>query len=45
MRMVARDDRWLNWTAFGLRLGGGAGIAGLGALLFLGSLGSTNAMM
>lgn len=45
MRMVARDDRWLNWTAFGLRLGGGAAIAGLGALLFLGSLGSTNAMM
>jgi len=45
MKLAARDDRWLNWTAFGLRLGGGAAIAGLGALLFLGSLGSTNAMM
>jgi len=45
MRMAARDDRWLNWTVFGLRLGGGAAIASLGALLFLGSLGSTNAMM
>ena len=45
LKLVAKDDRWLNWTAFGLRLGGGTAIAGLGALLFLGSLGSTNAMM
>ncbi len=45
MKLAARDDRWLSWTAFGLRLGGGAAIAGLGALLFMGSLGSTNAMM
>ena len=45
MKLAARDDRWLNWTAFGLRLGGGSAIAGLGVLLFLGSLGSTNAMM
>jgi len=45
MKLAARDDRWLNWTAFGLRLGGGAMIAWLGTLLFLGSLGSTNATM
>jgi len=45
MKLAAKDDRWLNWTAFGLRLGGGTAIACLGALLFLGSLGSTNAMM
>lgn len=45
MKLAAKDDRWLNWTAFGLRLGGGAAIAGLGALLFWGSLGPTGAMM
>ncbi|MGH6854574.1 MAG: nickel/cobalt transporter, partial [Aestuariivirga sp.] len=45
MRLTSRDSRWLDWTAFGLRLGGGAAIAGLGTLLFLGSLGSTNGMM
>lgn len=45
LRYAARSTRWMNWTAFGLRLGGGAVIAGLGGLLFLGSLGSVNAMM
>ena len=39
MRLAARDDKWLGWLAFALRLGGGLAIAGLGGLLFLGSLG------
>jgi ABC-type nickel/cobalt efflux system permease component RcnA len=37
---ASRDDRWMNWLSFGLRLGGGVIIAGLGSLLFFGSLGS-----
>ena len=45
MKLAAKDDRWLGWAAFGLRLGGGAAIAGLGAILLLGSLGSVNTMM
>jgi nickel/cobalt transporter (NicO) family protein len=45
LKLAAQDDRWLDWAAFGLRLGGGAAIAALGTILFLGSLGSTNAMM
>jgi ABC-type nickel/cobalt efflux system permease component RcnA len=45
LRYAARDDRWLTRAAFGLRLFGGTAIAGLGLLLFLGSLGTTNAMM
>jgi ABC-type nickel/cobalt efflux system permease component RcnA len=45
MKLAAKEDRWLSWTAFGLRLGGGAAITCLGTLLFLGSLGSTNTMM
>jgi ABC-type nickel/cobalt efflux system permease component RcnA len=45
MKLAAKKDRWLSWTAFGLRLGGGAAIACLGTLLFLGSLGATNTMM
>lgn len=45
MTLASRDGRWLAWAAFGLRLGGGIAIAGLGAILFLGSLGATNAMM
>ncbi len=44
-RLARQDDRWLNWLAIGLRLGGGAAIAGLGAILFLGSLGTSNATM
>jgi ABC-type nickel/cobalt efflux system permease component RcnA len=39
MRLAARDDKWLGWLAFVLRLGGGLAIACLGGLLFLGSLG------
>ena len=44
-RWARRDGRWLNWLGFGLRIGGGAVIAGLGTMLFLGSLGGNNAMM
>ena len=45
MRLAARDDKWLGRLAFTLRLGGGLAIAGLGGLLFLGSLGSTTGMI
>lgn len=45
MRLARQDDRWLDWLGFALRFAGGAAIAGLGAILFLGSLGTTNAMM
>jgi ABC-type nickel/cobalt efflux system permease component RcnA len=45
MRLAARETRWLDWTAFGLRLGAGFAIACLGGLLFWGSLGTVNAMM
>lgn len=45
LRLAARESKWLDWTAFGLRLGGGLVIAALGGLLLLGSLGSVNAMM
>lgn len=45
VRLARQDDRWLDWLAFGLRFGGGAAIAGLGAILFLGSLGTSNAIM
>lgn len=45
MRLVARDDKWLGWFAFALRLGGGLAIAGLGGLLFWGSLGTTTGMI
>lgn len=44
-RYARQDDRWISWLNFGLRLGGGLAIAFLGAILFLGSLGSTNGMM
>ena len=44
MRLAARDDKWLGWLAFTLRLSGGLAIAGLGGLLFWGSLGSTTGM-
>lgn len=45
LRFARKDDRWLSWLGIGLRLGGGALIAFLGAILFLGSLGSSNSMM
>ena len=44
MRLAGRDDKWLGWLAFTLRLGGGVAIACLGGLLFLGSLGRTTGM-
>ena len=44
-RVARRDDRWLDWLGFGLRLGGGAVIAFLGTILFLGSLGTSYAML
>ena len=44
MRLASRDDRWLDWLGFSLRIGGGLAIAGLGGLLFLGSLGRTMGM-
>lgn len=45
MKLAAKDARWLGWAAFALRLGGGAAIAGLGTILFLGSLGTSRTMM
>ena len=45
MRLAARDDKWLGWFAFALRLSGGLAIAGLGGLLFWGSLGTTTGMI
>lgn len=45
MRLARRDDRWLEWLGFALRLGSGAVIAFLGTILFLGSLGASNAML
>jgi ABC-type nickel/cobalt efflux system permease component RcnA len=45
MRFASQDDRWLSWLGFALRIGGGSVIAFLGTILFLGSLGTTNAMM
>jgi nickel/cobalt exporter len=44
MHLASRDDRWLGWLGLTLRLGGGLAIAGLGGLLFLGSLGRTMGM-
>ena len=44
-RLARGDGRWLGWLSFGLRLGGGTVIAGLGAILFIASLGSTNVVM
>jgi len=45
LKLAAKDERWLGWGAFGLRLGGGVAIAALGTILFFGSLGTTNAML
>jgi ABC-type nickel/cobalt efflux system permease component RcnA len=44
LRLASADSRALGWLAFGLRLGGGVVIAGLGILLFLGSLGGSAGM-
>ena len=44
LRLASADGRALGWLAFALRLGGGIVIAGLGTLLFLGSLGSSMGM-
>lgn len=45
LKVAGRNTRWLDWLGFGLRLGGGATIAFLGSILFMGSLGTTNTMM
>jgi ABC-type nickel/cobalt efflux system permease component RcnA len=46
LKLAERGNaHWVDWAGFGLKLGGGLVIAGLGALLFVGSLGSVNAMM
>jgi ABC-type nickel/cobalt efflux system permease component RcnA len=44
-RLVRGNSRLLDWFGIGLRFAGGLGIAFLGTILFLGSLGTTNAMM
>lgn len=43
--MMRGNSRLLDWFGLGLRFAGGVAIASLGTILFLGSLGSTNAMM
>ncbi len=43
--MMRGNSRLLDWFGLGLRFAGGLAIASLGTILFLGSLGSTNAMM
>ena len=45
LRVASQDDRWLRRLGIGLRLGGGAAITFLGAILFLGSLGTSTAML
>lgn len=45
MLMMRGNSRLLEWFGIGLRFAGGSAIAFLGTILFLGSLGSTNAMM
>ena len=45
MRLAARNDKWLGWFAFALRLGGGVAITSLGGLLLLGSLGRSTGMI
>ena len=44
-RLMRGHSRLLDWFGIGLRFAGGGAIAFLGTILFLGSLGSTNAMM
>jgi nickel/cobalt exporter len=43
--LAKRDETWLGYAAFALRLGGGLVIIALGGILFWGSLFSTNTMM
>jgi nickel/cobalt exporter len=43
--LARRDETWLGYAAFALRLGGGLVIIALGGILFWGSLYSTNTMM
>lgn len=45
VRLARQNDHWMNWLGFGLRFGGGAVIAFLGIILFLGSIGAGNPMM
>jgi nickel/cobalt transporter (NicO) family protein len=40
LKVAGRDSVWLSRTAFGLKLAGGAAIAGIGGLLFWASLGT-----
>lgn len=44
-RLARGNSSLLDWAGIGMRFAGGAVIAFLGTILFLGSLGSTNAMM
>ena len=44
-RLMRGQSRLIDWFGIGLRFAGGLAIACLGTILFLGSLGSTNAMM
>ena len=44
-RLMRGQTGLLDWAGIGLRMAGGLAIAFLGTILFLGSLGSTNAMM
>ena len=44
-RLLRGNSHLLDWFGIGLRFAGGLGIAFMGTILFLGSLGSTNAMM
>ena len=44
-RLMRGQSRLIDWFGVGLRFAGGLAIAFLGTILFLGSLGSTNAMM
>ena len=44
-RLLRGNAGLLDWAGIGLRMAGGLVIAFLGTILFLGSLGSTNAMM
>jgi nickel/cobalt exporter len=45
IRFARRDEKWLGYAAYALRLGGGLVIVALGSILFLGSLSSTNLSM
>jgi ABC-type nickel/cobalt efflux system permease component RcnA len=45
VRFMRGNSRLLAWSGIGLRFAGGALIAFLGAILFLGSIGTTSAMM